>query len=212
MKLPFNPKTDLMQAFPTPMGLFKLPNHETLCPKIADVVLEREKREPGLEVSNLGGWHSDGKMLGWPELQFADLADTFRSATSHMIAATCGVPRFETKLQLAAWANVNRAGSSNASHIHPEFHWSGVLYVQTPDLSKDPVRKAGNIEFQDPRGPVSMLKTPGQTNLMSIPVEQGMILVFPSWLFHWVNAFSLDAIRISIAFNARIEQFREVKV
>lgn len=200
-----------MQAFPTPLGLFYLPNHESLCPKIEGVILEREKKEPGVTISNLGGWHSNSRLLTWPELKFADLADTFRSAVSNMIAATCGAKKFETKLQLAAWANVNRKGSSNACHIHPEFHWSGVLYVKTPDLSEDPVRKAGCIEFQDPRGPVNMLATPGQTNLLSIPVEQGMMLVFPSWLYHWVNPFSLDAIRISIAFNARIETFREIK-
>lgn len=192
------------------MGLFHLPDHESQCPKIADVVLAREKKEPGLSVSNLGGWHSDSHLLRWQELQFADLADTFRSAVSHMIAATSGAKKFETKLHLAAWANVNRAGASNACHIHPEFHWSGVLYVKTPDLSADPVRKAGYIEFQDPRGAINMLKAPGQSNIMSVPVQQGMIVVFPSWLYHWVNAFSLDAVRISIAFNARIESFRAI--
>lgn len=193
------------------MGLFRLPNVEELAPKIADVVFAREKKEPGVEISNLGGWHSDSQLLFWPELQFADLADTFRNTVNHMIAATCGTQKFQTKLQLSAWANVNRKGSANACHNHPGFHWSGVLYVKTPDLSDDPVRKAGYIEFQDPRGPVNMMKSPGLANLMSVPAEEGMIIVFPSWLSHWVNAFSVDDTRISIAFNARIEKYREIK-
>jgi len=44
VQLSFNPKTDLKQAFATPIGLFQLPNAGELAPKIANVVLARKKR------------------------------------------------------------------------------------------------------------------------------------------------------------------------
>lgn len=199
-----------MQIFATPLGTFSVPGAAELTPRIAEVILAREKKEAGVDRSNKGGWHSDDQLIHWPELQFADLGDTFRSAVSHMISATSGKQRFNIELTMASWANVNRAGAFNSSHIHPENHWSGVFYVQTMDFSADPIKKAGNIEFRDPRGAVSMLRTPGQTDVLPIAPRQGTIIVFPSWLYHSVNTFSIDAVRISIAFNARIDRFESL--
>ena len=207
MQLPFDPRRNLDNVFPTPMGCIDVPGADELNPKIAEVILAREKAEATVKRSNKGGWHSKDDLLTWPELEFADLADTFRSATSHMIAATTGKLRFKVDLRLMAWANVNRAGEFNSPHIHPQNHWSGVYYVQTTDFSTDRIKKAGNIEFADPRGPVGMVRAPGHQDAMSLPPPQGAILIFPSWLYHWVNPFSIDTVRISIAFNAAIHKF-----
>lgn len=210
MQLPFDQRRDIMQIFATPLGTFSVPNAAQLTPRIAKVILAREKAEVGIDRSNKGGWHSDDKLINWPELEFADLGDTFRSAVSHMISATSGKQRFNIKLTMSSWANVNRAGAFNSSHIHPENHWSGVFYVQIADFSADPINKAGDIEFKDPRGPVSMLRTPGQGDVLSITPRVGTIIIFPSWLYHSVNSFSIDAVRISIAFNARIDRFQSL--
>lgn len=210
MQLPFDRRRNLNAFFETPMGMFDVPDAATLNPKIADVILAREKKDKGIGRSNKGGWHSDVDLLAWPELEFADLADTFRSAVTHMIAATSQKLRFNIDLRLTAWANVSRSGDFNTPHIHPQNHWSGVYYVLAPDFSEDRIKRAGNIEFQDPRGPVTMLKSPGQADSMSLTPRQGSILLFPSWLYHWVNPFSIDTMRISIAFNAQIRKFEAV--
>ncbi|NNE04205.1 MAG: hypothetical protein HKN15_00580 [Xanthomonadales bacterium] len=211
MQLPFNPRKNLRQIFATPLGSFEVPGAAELMPKIARVVLAKEKAEKGMNRSNKGGWHSEDTLLNWKELEFADLADTFRSSVAHMIASTSGFAKFNVDLTMSAWANVNRAGAFNSPHIHPNNHWSGVLYVQAPNLEDDPFEKAGNIEIQDPRGPINMVRSPGQKDALSIEPKQGMILIFPSWLLHCVNSFSKDVVRISIAFNARINQFQVIK-
>lgn len=207
MQLPFDPRRNVSMMFATPMGSFDVPNAAELNPKIAEVILAREQASDSLQRSNKGGWHSSDDLLTWPELEFAELADTFRSATSHMIAATSGKMRFNVDLEMIAWANVNRAGEFNSPHLHPENHWSGVYYVQTPDFSGDRMFKAGMIEFADPRGGAFMIRMPGQKDMLSLTPKPGMIVIFPSWLHHWVNPFSIDAVRISIAFNARIRKF-----
>ena len=211
MQLPFDPRRNLRQIFTTPLGSFEVPGAAELMPRIAEVVLEKEKLERGVTRSNKGGWHSDDSLLNWKELEFADLGDTFRSAVAHMTAATSGHRKFNIDMQLVAWANVNRPSTFNSPHIHPSNHWSGVLYVQVPDLFDDPIVKAGNIEFMDPRGAISMVPAPGQKNAFSLAPQQGVILIFPSWLLHCVNSFSNDAVRISIAFNARINQFQAME-
>jgi len=211
MQLPFEPRRDIRHAFTTPIGTFEVPGAAELMPKIGEVVLAREKADSGMYRSNKGGWHSDEQLLNWPELQFADLADTFRSAVFHMTAATCGQLRFKMDVAISAWANVNRAGSNNNPHVHPLNHWSGVLYVQTADFSADPIREAGNIEFQDPRGPICMLSIPGQVTTLTLEPRQGTILIFPAWLTHWVNTFSVEAVRVSIAFNAYIRRFEPME-
>ena len=211
MKLKFDIKKDLMHLFATPLGRFKMINSEEATAKIAEVILAKEAADPGIHRSNKGGWHSEDDLLNWPEPEFAELEKTFRSVVSKMIAVTSPHKRFRADIQMKAWANVNRTGSFNSAHVHPENHWSGVFYVKTADFSKDPIRRAGNIELHDPRGPIQMLSNPSnQPDKVGIKPLEGDILIFPSWLFHSVNAFSIDTARISIAFNARIEHFEAV--
>ena len=211
MQVPFNIRENVNQLFPTPLGTFNYPNAREVMPKIAEVILAKERADEGIRRSNKGGWHSDDTLLTWPELQFADLADTFRSATAHMITLMSKESRFNADLAIGAWANINRAGQFNSPHIHPNNHWSGVLYVKSPDFSVDPLPNAGRIEFQDPRGPCGMLPHPGMKNTLSLGPREGTMLLFPSWLYHWVNTFTIDVLRISIAFNVKINNFEALK-
>jgi uncharacterized protein (TIGR02466 family) len=212
MQMKFEADKDLMHLFATPLGRFSLINSKEARSKIAEVILAKEAADPGLHKSNKGGWHSESDLLKWPELEFAELEKTFRFAVSKMIAVTSPHKRFKADIKMSAWANVNRPGSFNSAHVHPENQWSGVFYVQTADFSSDPIRRGGYIEFQDPRGPIQMLSNPSNMpDKVGIQPREGGILVFPSWLFHSVNAFSIDVTRISIAFNARIEHFEAVE-
>lgn len=209
VKLKFNTKKDLLHLFSTPIGIFSLEDTQNYTPRIAEAILAREANEEGIERSNKGGWHSDLTIMDWPELGFVDLRSLFLNAVSKMIAVTSEHKKFKADIQLEAWANINRAGSFNSSHVHPENHWSGVFYVKTTDFSDDPVRRAGCIELHDPRGPIQMLISPSrQPDKVSFKPVEGNILLFPAWLYHSVNTFSLDTTRISIAFNARIEHFK----
>ena len=212
MQLKFDNKKDLWHLFATPLGMFNLDDSKDYTAKIAEVILAREKAEGGIKRSNKGGWHSNEEMLKWPELEFADLENLFRSVVYKMIASTSLTKKFKSKIEITAWANVNRKGSFNSNHIHPTNHWSGVFYIQAEDFSKDPVKRAGFLEFQDPRGAITMLINPSsQPDKVGFQPKVGNIMIFPSWLYHGVNPFNIDSVRISIAFNAKIEQFVAVE-
>jgi uncharacterized protein (TIGR02466 family) len=88
-----------------------------------------------------------------------------------------------------------------------------VYYVTVPKFDDDDIDRAGDIMFYDPRGAVNMMVHPGRCNdgeAIRVSPIAGHMLLFPSWLYHSVNPFKSDVVRISIAFNARVEKFEEL--
>ena len=94
------------------------------------------------------------------------------------------------------------AGNYNAPHIHPESAWSGVYYVDAGDSdATDP--HSGCLELLDPRPAASGVNTPGDPfgHPVRIVPRAGLLVVFPSWLTHWVHPHSGSRERIAISFN-----------
>ena len=104
------------------------------------------------------------------------------------------------------WVNVNPQHGFNVPHDHPGYTWSGVYYVSLPE-KKDPKSRSGSIELLDPRTNTAAMATdiarsstyfsPKRT----LTPKNGMILIFPSYLRHWVYPNEEEADRISMAFN-----------
>jgi uncharacterized protein (TIGR02466 family) len=92
------------------------------------------------------------------------------------------------------WANVLRDGGYNKIHNHAGAVWSGSYYVGVGEPDAEP-QYNGWIEFQDPR-PANI-----HGGKERIKPEPGLLLMFPSWLNHYVNPFHGKGERISIAFN-----------
>lgn len=65
----------------------------------------------------------------------------------------------------------------------------------------------GQLIFTDPRTAALMVNHPynpfGATNHVTVTPVAGMMLTFPSFLYHEVTAYEGDTPRISIAFNMR---------
>ena len=93
-----------------------------------------------------------------------------------------------------AWVNLLRNGAYNKVHNHPGAVWSAVYYVSLGRPDKT-IPDNGLIEFMDPR--------PGNIHggKEKIEPEDGLLIIFPSWLYHYVNPYQGEMERISIAFN-----------
>lgn len=212
MRLNVDPKANILRAFPTLIGRFQVPNAAEVNPVLERAILSRESLAAGSSKSNIGGWHSDIDFHEWPEVRQTDIVESFQSAVSHMVAMAAESQKFNLKCDFVSWANVNRRGSHNAVHNHSRAHWSGVYYVRVPEFTDDSPR-AGNLALYDPRGPVNMVVHPGKCadgESMELTPSEGWIILFPSWLYHSVHPFNTDAVRISVAFNARIEHFEDL--
>lgn len=210
MKLKFIAQQNITDAFATPIARFRVPNADSLNAALEPAILKREELSGGLRKTNVGGWQSPGDLLDWPEVGDTDLKETMQSAVTHMLALVAGSQKIRFQATFKAWANVNRGGSFNRIHNHPDCHWSGAYYVRQGEPGPEESKRAGCIEFHDPRGAINMISHPGNSSFgapLPLRPEAGMLFVFPSWLYHSVNPIMTETCRISIAFNARIDRF-----
>ena len=163
---------------------------------------------PGLTRSNQNGWHSDDDFFQRTEPAFVELRrqmiEAVRQATLHV------APRYDFSaigIQAEGWINVNDQGGYNTPHDHPGWVWSGSYYVRVPALAcGDGSERSGFIEFLDMRTNVGVLPIEGATCFMSkftLRPSEGMLVLFPAYLRHWVYPNDQPAERVSIAFNAR---------
>lgn len=185
--------------FPTPLWSSRCTD-PGLLGRSVDAVLALMAADPaGMNLTNRGAWHSDTDLL-----QDKHLADLFLWIAAEVQAAleawgwdlTLARPHFNN-----AWAVVSRAGDSHGAHLHPNSHFSGVIYLSAPPGS-------GAIAFLDPRAGALMLQPPliaeaAQRELgrhRCMPVT-GLLLLFPAWLWHEVEVSLCREARICISFN-----------
>jgi hypothetical protein len=112
--------------------------------------------------------------------------------------------------RLQAWAMVYNDRGYATVHTHPNCHFSSVYYLDNGgDEIKTMVTGAkarpGDIEFVDGR-PASGYQFPGVNFLPAFRLSPGPgeMIVFPSWLPHFVHPVVGDKDRICIACNASI--------
>jgi uncharacterized protein (TIGR02466 family) len=192
---------DVRTIFITPLLSCRL---DAVVPKngrLREIILERERRDPGMQKSNYGGWHSSADLMNWEFPETRALAQEFLRVGREFTRATLppdAPGEVRTEFYGGCWANVLRDGGYNTIHNHPGAVWSGVYYVATGEAATEP-RYAGWIEFLDPR--------PGNIHAVKerVKPEAGMLLMWPSWLHHYVNPFRGKGERISVAFNLMAE-------
>ncbi len=190
--------------FSSPLFRFKLADAAVLNKQLLTESAALREAEPGLDRSNRNGWHSRDDLFHRPEPGCSALRshiiDAMRQAT---IAVS---PQFDFarwQLQMEGWINISGRGGYNAPHDHPAFAWSGVYYVSVPPPSKP---DSGTIEFLDPRTNTRVPTIQGAACFLDTRKLQplpGLMLLFPSYLRHWVYPNEEESERVSIAFNAR---------
>jgi uncharacterized protein (TIGR02466 family) len=99
------------------------------------------------------------------------------------------------------WVNVMTRQVVHGLHLHPLASLSGTYYVRTP-------RGCSGLKFEDPRLDRFMASPPRKRRArrvnqvwVTLPAEQGNLVLFESWLRHEVAPNPTEAERISISFN-----------
>jgi len=192
-------KADLW--FPQIVWKDTLTNIDNLAVK--DFVLAEQTRNQGKHSSNQGGWQSEDF------LATSAIPDT----VAHMLlmlnnqvldaSKQAGLPAIKI---CNYWFNVNVKGNYNTVHNHQHSILSGVYYVDIPD------HNMGAIEFY--RDDDAQYYIPENLNRYNqftstkatYQAQTGLLLIFPSWLKHFVQVNQSDLPRISMSFNTEILQ------
>ena len=194
--------TRISRLFSTPIATHRVVNADELNRGLKEIILTEEANKPSTGRSNIGGWRSEHDLLARSEPQITALCNEIREAIGHVFQATAGANGFSGYFAINGWANVLRRGNYNTPHNHPESAWSGVYYVDIGTQNAEhPL--SGMLEFMDPRPFVEMVSTPGMPFGLPVRIqpEAGLMVVFPSWLYHHVHAYMGEGARIAIAFN-----------
>ena len=99
------------------------------------------------------------------------------------------------------WVNIMPRQVVHGLHLHPLSTLSGTYYVKTP-------KGCPGLKFEDPRLDRFMAAPPRRSDSrpenrpwVIIPVEEGTLVLFESWLRHEVAPNPVAAERVSISFN-----------
>ena len=109
--------------------------------------------------------------------------------------------------QIHAWANINRLGDYHDAHNHPHCYLSGTYYVKVPtgrDAGSRKDLRPNHITFYDPRAGVNMVAIKDDPYVdpeFTVMPEPGLLMLWPSFLHHFVHPNLSKETRVSISFN-----------
>lgn len=158
--------------------------------KIEKFLIKLKKQSKGRKLSNEGGWQSE-ILYDCEELK----------PLLFLISKVCENLNLKIKtLEIhQIWANINKKNDYNQIHQHGGYyHMSGTYYVKTP-------KNCGSIFFRDPR-PAAMsnvffLKNFEKSEIKKYDVQEGLLMLWPSYLDHFVEPSKTNKERISISFD-----------
>ena len=151
---------------------------------------------------------SGNKSLNWqssPELHENTI---FKSLVNNIMEATklaCDAIKLDTSYKLEItnmWGNVLQQNECHPPHTHSNNFLSGVFYIDADNTS--------GITFQDPRPganvilPRKKFDHMNNASLLHYKSKTNRIMMFPSWLVHWVPINLSTNNRISISWNIQI--------
>jgi uncharacterized protein (TIGR02466 family) len=164
--------------------------------------LELREEDKGLEMSNVGGWQSSP--IEHPYGEVEELLMEIKGAVKDLNDGLGFSP--EGKISLTGyWVNINSKYNHNEIHVHPASFYSAVYYV---DAAPD----QGNLIFfnlvQNLADYFNKNKVQDYNQFTSIRwtvvPKTGLLVIFPSYLLHFVQMNMSDKERISIAFNFEV--------
>ena len=190
--------------FSTPVWSSKIDNYKKINEEMLIYINDLKKIDPkGVVKSNFNGWHSKDFDLNneQPKKLIEAIKKNINSTLNDM---DWDLNNQSVKIS-NLWAIINEQGAWNQKHHHSNNDLSAAYYVCANE-------GCGDIVFYDPRpGPVfrhPIAKSPNILNasVNSIKPEEGMLVLFPSYLEHSVTPNLSDKKRVVISFNIKLEK------
>jgi len=150
-------------------------------------------------------------LFRWPEACVQELRSFMLDSVARAVLETSTLrPEELARLQMRnhTWFHVTRYAGSFVAHNHPLASWSAVYCVRAGEraagqpgsgLLRFLDTRAGADGFLDPAN--RALKPPFALKPREVRLEEGQIVIFPSYAFHEVSPFYGRDTRITVATN-----------
>ena len=189
----------IANLFPTPVGTFKLQDCSALNKGLTDFIYSiRDEDSP--QRSMVGGYHTNEDLF--------NRKNTFANSFSNVIAnqvkeyylnLTGKQPGPNTRM--GCWGMIYGKGHYSKPHTHPLADISTAYYIKVPKLKKG----EGSFVITDPRPAANWDRNFQESTTWEYTVEEGMGIIFPGWLEHYVTPHNSDDDRICITTNIFID-------
>ncbi len=165
-------------------------DNEGICSYLND----KKLLDPGVTISNYGGWQSSAIQQG-DNILFDGLVNAITGEVNG-----CSIQADLPELQIQnVWGNINGPGSYNTLHNHAGALLSGVYYLRAnPNQGNIFFERSDNAEYFLPPMPKPNYFTSTATTYKALT---GALYIFPGWLKHMVQPNLTQDDRISISFN-----------
>jgi uncharacterized protein (TIGR02466 family) len=199
---------EFVNAFAQPIATFDLELGDAFNQQLAALIEEmRLKSQTDKARSSRGGWRNDGNFfqIENPLIKTLEVACA-RAAFKFLAECHVSIALQNYTIGMNGWANWNGKGHYNSPHRHIGADVCGSYYIQQPN---EDALQTGVIEFLDNRNVIPLQQRLGgpvfSANIKRRP-KVGQLIVFPSFLTHWVPPNQSDEGRIVVAWNARLEE------
>ena len=170
----------------------------------------QKKDKKGVQHTTRGGWQSNNVTEENHE-EFIRLKKEINQYLQIYHSEVFGSMEFKENIMQGLdniLININEKYHYNEWHLHPHSTLSGVYYIK-----HDGSQEGGDILFKHPNSdymrlahwPQGVIEIPNEitSEIIDIVPKSNMLLIFPSWLEHKVEANLKNNSSISISFNSQ---------
>lgn len=202
-------------GFAVPFGEARLPKCERLNRELEALFLARdtdEYRNPTpTHIPQEEMFESRFNLFLWPEACVQELRAFVLGAVAQTLSETTTArPEDLARMQMHnhTWFHVTRYAGSFVAHNHPLASWSAVYCVRAGErVPGEP--DGGLLRFMDTRPGADAYLDPANRSFRpayalgcrEVRLEEGQVIVFPSFAFHEVSPFYGRDTRITVASN-----------
>jgi uncharacterized protein (TIGR02466 family) len=209
------PGVNLQGVFAVPLGTARLAECQRLNRELEALFLARENNEhrnpmPS-HIPQAETFESRFNLFRWPEPCVQELRKfVLDSVVTTVLQATKLLPADLARLTLHnhTWFHITRQAGSFVAHNHPMASWSAVYCVRAGEpVPAEP--ESGVLRLFDPRYGAGAYRDAANSQLhpafaltpLDLRLNEGQVIVFPSYLFHEVTPFYGHDTRITVATN-----------
>ena len=167
--------------------------------KLIDYCYLQKKLDPEgrKNRSNNGGWHSKTYKIN----DDSPISDVLKKGLANSLFSTI---RKNLSLTIEYWIMIIDKNAYHNAHFHPNSHCSGVLWIKIPKNSGD-TRFTNPFLFQGYNEIEAYVdKFQMQTNTFNsydYHPQEGLMVTFPSYVFHEVRPNKTNEDRIAVSYN-----------